>query len=272
MSSCRTMSFTTLTDCALRLPVGIDAHAVEHAVAHPPEDPEAVPLAVRRHVRVQPALPGARPRRGSRASARATAACAGTRAARRPRGAISGMNCTALAPVPITATRLPRRSTSWSQRAEWNDGPANESRPGDVGERRPVELADRADDRVRLDASRSLPSACAHVDRPALGRRRTTSPTRTSVPKRMCVAQAERVGAALEVVEQHVLRREVQRPVVALRERVAVVVVRVVDAAAGIRVLEPRAADVVVLLDDRRTARRPAAAGARRAGPTCPRR
>ena len=64
------------------------------------------------------------------------------------------------------------------------------------------------------------------------------------------LAQLERVGAAAEVVEQHVLRREVERPVVPLRERVAVVVVRVVDAATGIGVLEPRAADVVVLLDD----------------------
>ena len=43
---------------------------------------------------------------------------------------------------------------------------------------------------------------------------------------------------------------EVERPVVALRERVAVVVVRVVDPAARIRVLEPGAADVGVLLDD----------------------
>ena len=64
------------------------------------------------------------------------------------------------------------------------------------------------------------------------------------------VAQAEVVGAATEVVEQHVLRREVERPVVALREGVAVDVVRVVDAATRIGVLEPGAADVVVLLED----------------------
>ena len=64
------------------------------------------------------------------------------------------------------------------------------------------------------------------------------------------LAQPERVRAPLQVVEQHVLGREVQRPVVALRERVAVVVVRVVDAAPGIRVLQPRAADIRVLLED----------------------
>ncbi len=47
--------------------------------------------------------------------------------------AISGMTCTALAPVPITATRLPRRSTPGSQRAVWNAGPAKVSRPGMSG-------------------------------------------------------------------------------------------------------------------------------------------
>ena len=39
----------------------------------------------------------------------------------------------------------------------------------------------------------------------------------TSVPKRM-LAQAELVGAPAEVFEQHVLGREVQGPVVALRD------------------------------------------------------
>jgi hypothetical protein len=43
------------------------------------------------------------------------------------------MNCAALAPVPMTATRLPARSTSARQRAEWNDGPANESMPSMSG-------------------------------------------------------------------------------------------------------------------------------------------
>ncbi len=43
------------------------------------------------------------------------------------------MNCTALAPVPITATRLPVRSQPWSHRAEWKDGPVNVSTPGTAG-------------------------------------------------------------------------------------------------------------------------------------------
>ncbi len=37
------------------------------------------------------------------------------------------------APVPIMATRLSRRSYSWSQRAEWNTLPGKESRPGMSG-------------------------------------------------------------------------------------------------------------------------------------------
>ena len=186
-------------------------------------------------------------------------------------GAISGMNCTALAPVPITATRLPRQ-VDVVVPARRVEGRARERvAAGDVGEERPVELADRADDRVRRRSSprgRRLSRTCNvqrrsgsdHVADAHLGAEADV------------LAEAERVGAAAEVVEQHVLGREVQRPVVALRERVAVVVVRVVDAAAGIAVLEPGAADVVVLLEDRRTERPPARAGAPRAAPTCPRR
>ena len=36
-------------------------------------------------------------------------------------------------PVPTTATRLPVRSTSLGQRAEWNLTPSNLSRPGQSG-------------------------------------------------------------------------------------------------------------------------------------------
>ena len=33
----------------------------------------------------------------------------------------------------MLATRLPRRSTEWSQRAEWNAGPAKDESPGKSG-------------------------------------------------------------------------------------------------------------------------------------------
>ncbi len=38
--------------------------------------------------------------------------------------------CTALAPVPITATRLPWRLREWSQRAVWKAAPVKFSMPG----------------------------------------------------------------------------------------------------------------------------------------------
>ena len=48
-------------------------------------------------------------------------------------GWIAGTSWIADAPVPITATRSPRRSWPWSQRAEWNVVPANDPRPGRSG-------------------------------------------------------------------------------------------------------------------------------------------
>ncbi len=117
----------------------------------------------------------------------------------------------------------------------------------DVGELRPVELTDRADDGVRVH--RLGTGGAVHLHGPRLGRVVPRDRLDRGVEVDV-LAELERVGAVAEVVEQHVLRREVERPVVALRERVAVVVVRVVDSAAGIAVLPPRAADFTVLLDD----------------------
>ena len=141
----------------------------------------------------------------------------------------------------------PRRSTLSSQR-----GVERRARErvaaGDVGVERAVQLTDRADHRVRVDLLLVAARVARH-DRPRqVGVRPRGRDDLGREPD--VLAQAEDVGAAAEVVEQHVLGGEVERPVVALRERVAVVVVRVVDAAAGIGVLEPRTADVVVLLDD----------------------
>ena len=49
------------------------------------------------------------------------------------RGAICGTNWIALAPVPITATRLPSSEYVWSQCCEWNALPLNFSMPGMFG-------------------------------------------------------------------------------------------------------------------------------------------
>ena len=66
----------------------------------------------------------------------------------------------------------------------------------------------------------------------------------------MCARTRNCVGAVLEVLAQLVALREELRPVVVGRERVGVEVVGDVDATAGIAVLQPGAADPVVLLDD----------------------
>jgi hypothetical protein len=45
-------------------------------------------------------------------------------------GWMAGTVWIALQPVPMTATRLPVRSTSWRHRAVWKAGPSNCSSPG----------------------------------------------------------------------------------------------------------------------------------------------
>ena len=50
-------------------------------------------------------------------------------------GWIEGTYWIAEAPVPIEATRRPRRSWSWFQRAEWKLVPSNVSSPGSSGVR-----------------------------------------------------------------------------------------------------------------------------------------
>ncbi len=48
-------------------------------------------------------------------------------------GWMAGTIWTAEAPVPMTATRLPDRSASWSQRAEWQIVPPNRASPAMPG-------------------------------------------------------------------------------------------------------------------------------------------
>ena len=47
--------------------------------------------------------------------------------------AMAGAIWKPLAPAPIMATLCPERSTEWSHRAEWKEGPAQVSRPGMSG-------------------------------------------------------------------------------------------------------------------------------------------
>ena len=66
-------------------------------------------------------------------------------------GWMPGTNWIALAPVPSTAIRLPRRSTSCSHSAEWKAGPSKVPIPGQVRDGRPGQLTHRSDQHVGLE-------------------------------------------------------------------------------------------------------------------------
>ena len=116
----------------------------------------------------------------------------------------------------------------------------------DLRQLRAVELTDGADDRVGRDG----PLVAVGVDRAHRPRRRVLVPLdRGHLGVEADVrADAELVDALAEVLVELGARAVVERPVVALGERVAVVVVRDVDPAPGIAVLQPGAADVGVLV------------------------
>ncbi|GIW17245.1 MAG: hypothetical protein KatS3mg064_0402 [Tepidiforma sp.] len=121
--------------------------------------------------------------------------------------------------------------------------------PADIGNLGPVQLADGADDGVRpqhLLAAVSPP----HVDVP-LGPVVVPFEERDFRVELDVLPHAELPRALAEVVQQDRLGRVVRRPVDLLGERIAVERVRNVDTSARVGVLQPRAADVVVLLEDR---------------------
>ena len=119
------------------------------------------------------------------------------------------------------------------------------------GQLRPVELADRADHGAGVERLLGAVGG-AHDARATRRRRRPRWPSTTSVAKRMCADQLVAFACtSLEVRLQLGLLGEVLGPVVGGLEGVAVEVVADVDAAAGVAVLAPGAADAGVLLDDR---------------------
>ena len=154
---------------------------------------------------------------------------------------ISGPNCIALAPLPMTATRLPARSRSFGHAAVWKDGAGEAVEALDVRELQRVEDADGADHDVGDGACSPAAVGPRTVDVPALRVGVVLRRARPRVPKRMCAAQAEAVGDVLEVGVQLVAQGEVHRPVVG-RERERVEVVGRVDAGARVAVLPPGAA------------------------------
>ena len=184
--------------------------------------------------------------------------------------ATSGTSWSALAPVPITATRLPASECWCCHRAEWKAGPAKRSSPGIAGSF------------GRLSCPTALISACG--DQRLLGaalRAHAHLPARVALVEARgndfgleadVLAHAVLARAALEVVPQLRVLREELRPVVVGLERVAIEVVGDVDAAARVGVLEPGAAHAGILLDHGVGDAGLPRAGSRPAGPTCRRR
>ena len=152
-------------------------------------------------------------------------------------GWISGTNWIADAPVPITATRSPASSCSWSQRAEWKVVPSKLSRPGSVGIARVAQRPLGGDHDVGGQlALRGLDPPQLRVVVPVGGDQLAVE----ADVRHHAVA----LGAVAQVVEDLGLRRERARPVRVRGERERVEVRGHVAAAAGIGVVAPGAADV----------------------------
>ena len=145
-----------------------------------------------------------------------------------------------LAPAPTSAKRLPVQSTSGSQRAEWNDGPAKSSMPGMSGSlgwlSAPTALITNA-------GVEHLGGAVGRADRdgPAAGRLVVVAASDLGAEPavRSDVVVVEHPG---EVLLQLRLLGEVLAPVVGGLEGVAVEVAADVDAGARVAVVPPGAA------------------------------
>ena len=105
----------------------------------------------------------------------------------------------ALAPVPITPTRLPRESTPCSHCAEWNSLPAKSSSPAIAGKAGRLSPPRAADQDARAAIAGRPPTSTRHQRcrsvpcRPRDVHAEAQVPPRT--PKRS--AQASQVGAQL---------------------------------------------------------------------------
>ena len=98
--------------------------------------------------------------------------------------AIVGAIWKPLAPAPTRAKRLPRCSTEWSQRAEWNEGPAKSSIPGMSGS-----LGRFSEPTALITNRASSVSVAPAAPRTATDHRPVASSyvaSVTSVSKRMC--------------------------------------------------------------------------------------
>ena len=169
--------------------------------------------------------------------------------------AIAGISCTPLDPVPMTATRLPAKSTGVAGHSPvWCDSPRKSSRPGTSGkygtESTPVAA-------TRNRARNSVPSPTRHGPRP---RRLVVHGRRDRGAEPDVAPQVEPVDDVVEVALGLRLLGEVLLPLPLveqlLREQVAVRVALGVEPRAGVAVPVPRAADAAAGLEQlRREAR-----------------
>ena len=225
----------------------LDANRLERAVTHPPEDREPVELAVPGHMSVEPLQTGRNGLvvlgSGRQPTGRALIDRERPTFRSDDREELQGARARADARHTLGAELdgvVPHR--------RMKPLPGERVAALDIRELRPAQLSDGTDHGIgTLRLGGAVRVAHEHVP----GRvglepcRRDDLRTQHDV-----LIDAERLGAVLEVLPEDVRGREVERPVVPLGEGVAVVVVRVVDAAAGIGVDEPCTREVVVLLDD----------------------
>ena len=226
----------------IAVPFGIAPHHGQQAFAGGPEHEEPVPLAVERHLVQQPVL-GLRDRRVV------------VGALRNPwRRALEHRDLRCF--LGDLRHRLERAGT----RADHDDAlvleivlgfPLRgvERRPPeavptlDFGQLGPIELAHGADDRV--GRQRGFAVWTPNLDPP--GAWILVAGFKDFRGQPDIVPNAVLRGDPLEILEQHALRREMLRPVLGC-ERIGVGVVRGIDPAARVAVLEPCAADTGVLV------------------------
>ena len=147
--------------------------------------------------------------------------------------------------MPITATRLPVRSTSWFQRAEWKISPWKVSMPSIVGQPRLRQAAGAAD---RGRRGRTVP--LGGLARSSAGASSSQAASSTAVSKTNRSRVPDSLGDLLDVGLDLRLRGEGHRPVGVGREGEGVELARHVAGRAGVGVVAPGAADVGALLDD----------------------
>ena len=162
--------------------------------------------------------------------------------------AITGISCTAVAPVPMTPTRLPESSSgSRGPVRSVEGGPAEIRHAFDLGHLRDGERADRRDEPA---GARAMPVLRLDLPgEPVLVPGRADDPR----PEPDIAAQVELVGDEVHIAQGFGLGREMLAPIPLLKqfpgEGEAVAVALGIEARAGIAVPVPGAADIAAGLE-----------------------